>query len=359
MATSKNSLDEDDSEWEYEYHDTETESFYVTLDISSAASQFRPKQLRPATMNTQAQPTSNTPSEPPIDPLIQSAPQADTIQSVPPLENDSQPQTSTVSGNFIQILDLHTTNPLISYQNQLYSCTWGSTIGTDVLITAQHPVSNNAHGSPKPSSPKASVLATTSIKLSGRPVQAVARPKPELSGQLLQAATLPSGASASTGNTNPSTSAKFDIGDVPSRARQEQAAFLERLSEIRAAKGEKDNVRVQVQPRAQQAVNGDSNRNCVQSAVKPQGRVGAWRGRRGAAKRKADVSLREHIRATGGSESANKRATEGAGTGNTWRQKLTGYLREEGMEVVDEHEPGFKDAEGDAVGDMDVEMEDA
>ena len=72
--------------------------------------------------------------------------------------------------NKIQILDLHTRNPLVSFQGQIYSCAWATTIGTDVLLT--HP-SSSIPFAPELKLPGVNVLASTGIKLLGTPVQLV------------------------------------------------------------------------------------------------------------------------------------------------------------------------------------------
>ena len=157
-----------------------------------------------------------------------------------------QPEEDTLSStlnNRIQILDLHTHNPLISYQNQLYSCEWTSTLGTDILLTSPtpdfpHPVLREQ--------PNVSVLATSRIKLMCRPAQISSRhmteevsaPAPESSAD--NTTTLENQAAASL-------QIKIPLGLTPTRARLNQANFLERFIAIKAKKGEKDNVTIYAQ----------------------------------------------------------------------------------------------------------------
>lgn len=144
----------------------------------------------------------------------------------------------------IQILDLHTHNPLISYQNQMYSCEWTSTLGTDLLLTTPSPDFSHPMLREKPN---VSLLATSSIKLMGRPAQLAARHNTEEGGHPSTPAAESSTASAKTASSEKATPVKIPLGATPSRARQNQASFLERLIAIKAKKGEKDNVTIYTQ----------------------------------------------------------------------------------------------------------------
>ncbi|KAL9576755.1 MAG: hypothetical protein Q9203_007677, partial [Teloschistes exilis] len=164
-------VQDEESDWEYEYDETATESFYVTIDCSSNSHQTRaPKKPKtppkdansapaeqqqqedqeqedegdsaeserdssPTKQNQQKQASSQETSA--IDPaLLVQDPDLDgslspssptTRTNTPAPQAPPQPDPTTR----IQILDLHTPNPLISYNSQLHICTWASTIGTD------------------------------------------------------------------------------------------------------------------------------------------------------------------------------------------------------------------------------------
>lgn len=172
----------------------------------------------------------------PIDPsLEQLDPQLDSRPDTPP-----EPETR------LQILDLHTQQPIISYENQIYSCTWTSTVGTDLLLSAPDPSFTHPVLVEKPN---VSVLATTSIKLVARPVQLV----PRTGENTDEATSTPTEPESSTAAVTPTPAkekdmpVKIPVGPAPSRARQDQANFLERLMAIKAAKGEKDSVTVYAQ----------------------------------------------------------------------------------------------------------------
>ena len=162
------------------------------------------------------------------------------------LEQPEEDTSSSMHKDRLQILDLHTQNPLISFQNQLYSCEWTSTLGTDVLLTAPapefpHPVLREK--------PNVSILATSSIKLMGRPAEISSRHYAE-EGIQTSSTPAPDSSTASTNTANPEKAAppfKIPLGQQPSLARQKQASFLERLIAIKAEKGEKDIVTVYTQ----------------------------------------------------------------------------------------------------------------
>lgn len=147
----------------------------------------------------------------------------------------------------VQILGFHTVNPIISYQNQIYSCEWTSTLGTDVLLSTpdpkfQHPVLRE--------NPGVSVIAATRIKLFGRPIQLTSRsgtngeepdsqeqtPAPEAMTQ-----------TCSTLVSDQPARVTIPVGKTPTLARHNQANFLERLIAIKVAKGETDKVTVHTQ----------------------------------------------------------------------------------------------------------------
>ena len=224
------------------------QSFYVTLDLSSASNNSRPKKRR---RTTAPQPTPATPTtagndsigivNTTADPAQPAATPQDEIErsqlaengfkeTGPPLEPEDR----------IQILDLHSANPIVSYQNQIYSCEWTSTIGTDLLLTTPdpdfpHPVLREAPG--------ISVLAATGIKLLARPVQLDSRRNVSIQAEPQNQTPAPE--SPTQAEESPqSTAIKIPPNLAPSRARLDQASFLERLIAAKAARGETDQVTV-------------------------------------------------------------------------------------------------------------------
>ena len=146
----------------------------------------------------------------------------------------------------VQILDFHSPNPIISYRNQIYSCNWTSTIGTDILITAPEP--NDPHPVLR-QGPGVSVLAATRLKLSGRPVQLDSRQTTSSETQSHDSKLAPDSSSKPTKilDGRQVISVKIPDGLAPNRARQNQANFLQRFIAVKAAKGETDEVTVYAQ----------------------------------------------------------------------------------------------------------------
>ena len=265
--------EEDDSEWEYEYHETETEvgsqpsteklaltntlqTFYVTLDLSSLSTYLRPKRnvdvtvpdLKPAVQTSATGGFgSNSNTAAGIRRAATAAGSSDNDGIAASATNgDDQVGPPQQPEDRIQILDFHSLNPIVSYQNQIYSCEWTSTIGTDILLTApepddRHPVLRQGPG--------VSVLAATSLKLSGRPVQLDSRlpTSSEIQSHDHKSATGSSSQPNEILDGKQVTSVKIPDGLTPNRARQNQANFLQRFIAVKAAKGETDEVTVYAQ----------------------------------------------------------------------------------------------------------------
>lgn len=122
--------DDDDDEWEYEYDETQTDTFYVTLDLTSHVPASY-HEVKPNSVN-------NGPSTP--------APQAfqpaggDSTQGL----GGSPAKTADSASKRLQLLDLHTSNPLVSYNDKLFTCSWATSIGTDIILSKDTPTPNNA-----------------------------------------------------------------------------------------------------------------------------------------------------------------------------------------------------------------------
>ncbi|KAL8684744.1 MAG: hypothetical protein Q9218_008158, partial [Villophora microphyllina] len=249
-------IDEETSDWEYEYDETETESFYVTIDCSSNSHQTRapnkPKipskepNPNPGEQDQQSQQDeqlngdeqdehdqATNEEDLPIDPaLLNEAPERDGSPSsnLPNTQANTPAPTPSDPLTRVQILDLHTPNPLISYNSQLYSCTWASTIGTDVFLVSPSSLSSLPNTTPLQTFPNVSILSTSCIKLTARPITITPKPEP----------------SQHPPGSEPAANDPLKIPLAPTAKTQQrnQASFLEKLIAIKAAKGEKDEVTV-------------------------------------------------------------------------------------------------------------------
>ncbi|KAL8720431.1 MAG: hypothetical protein Q9225_002721 [Loekoesia sp. 1 TL-2023] len=261
--------DTKDSEWEYEYDETETESFYVTIDVSSNSHQTRAPKKAPQHGDTdtitpekqQLQEGTQPDEALPVVPALQ------TLDPVPKGDKATL-SASTDPSDRIQILDLHTTNPLISYNNRIYACTWGSTLDTDIFLTSPAALSVLPHDSqitPLKSLPDLSVLGTSCIKLTARPVTITPKtdnPQTQRSPQSPPINTQPPTndcvipppqptttstsalPSPTTHQLHPSNPLKIPLNPSAPNSTRKQASFLESLMAIKAAKGESDQVTV-------------------------------------------------------------------------------------------------------------------
>ncbi|QDS71821.1 hypothetical protein FKW77_009692 [Venturia effusa] len=161
---------DDDAEWEYEYHENETEDFYVIVDFPTGK-----KVANPATVDIFAPMLQTDPKKPkkprstgvgkgrgrgsrPRGGATAAASVEVRSADPAPIQNDSgddapptqagarapavsvqlPPQTN--KGNVeplpteLQLMDLNSDNPIISYGRNLYSCQWASSIGSDLLF---------------------------------------------------------------------------------------------------------------------------------------------------------------------------------------------------------------------------------
>ncbi|MCJ1406010.1 hypothetical protein MMC19_000075 [Ptychographa xylographoides] len=151
------------SEWEYEYHQTETESFFVTLDLSSAPPtrvQKKRKARGPAAEN------------PPVADASDDASTQAPAREIDTLDTAANPSSSPDPESRVQILDLHTSNPVVSYNNHIFSCQWTSTLGTDILLTPPDPTPPTV---PLYKAPGFHILGIANTKLIGNAVQIVPR----------------------------------------------------------------------------------------------------------------------------------------------------------------------------------------
>lgn len=149
---------------------------------------------------------------------------------------------SPINPSPVQVLDFHTSNPIISYHDQIYSCAWTDMIGTTMFF-AQPGFADQIQA--VYTTEHFDVLGLSRIKLVGHRADVkkttLKRSRPEddaisPSNNVQSAVGRPSGALF---HTNPKVQAQT----------KKQAGFLERLMEIKAERGETDTVRAYVDQR--------------------------------------------------------------------------------------------------------------
>ena len=146
-------------------------------------------------------------------------------------------ETSVDDGR-IQILDLHSANPIISYRNQIYSCSWASNIGTELLLADG---SQGSHCPALLSKPDYTLLAASSLRLVSE------------QAQLAQKTSMTTEERADIESTGLEqeqyAEGKIPVGPGAQPSRYKQARFLERLMESKKRKGEQDEVTVYARKR--------------------------------------------------------------------------------------------------------------
>lgn len=149
----------------------------------------------------------------------------------------------------VQILDLHTPNPLISYKEHIFSCQWSNNVGTELLFTRHDPASPLP--SLRPLRDNVDLLAATSTRLTSTHV--VLNPCDPLptTDDFSSRRGRPRGRGRSwrgiRGNLtaeSPRSDFAIEVGKQASEVRKSQASFLEELMELKAERGEQDAVTV-------------------------------------------------------------------------------------------------------------------
>ncbi|KAI9841575.1 MAG: hypothetical protein M1837_000621 [Sclerophora amabilis] len=217
---------DDDLEWEYEYDTSETETFYLTLDLTSSHGPLKSSRKRKA---------SEVDHSPDQEQGAQST--RSMSHEIARADEDGAPNSKSTDvsdrSHRIQILDLHSPNPIISFENRIYSCQWASNLGTELLFTS--PASQP--DLPKlRSTSKFDLLAASSFRLTSTPAQLIARNDAPKNGN--------EDTSQGAGADQPGNPIRIPVGPRANRARRDQARFLERLMAVKDAQGETDEVTV-------------------------------------------------------------------------------------------------------------------
>lgn len=205
------------------------QTFYVDLDLTSTNIHKRPVLKKTAVDNDiDGEEAAEAPGSPTDEPS----------QQLPP-ENTNGPPHSPAGE--VQILALPSQNPVVLYQNQAYYCTWSDMIGTAVYFSGPEERFDN----PLHQSGGYQIVNTSRIKLIGQKVRASRnkgwkRKRPiQDNTDKVEGDEAPKGRESqyqSLGDfrtTNPHTNSEL----------RKQATFLERMMDVKQARGESDNVR--------------------------------------------------------------------------------------------------------------------
>ncbi|RFU29798.1 hypothetical protein B7463_g6545, partial [Scytalidium lignicola] len=269
--------DDNSDDWEYEYSNTETETYYVTLDLSGNVPTKPPTTKRHGGRGAYHQSRWKNPglgrhkrqlgrvTGPAIEPatfgktkeLNTLGAEQESTGKTRRDDSDSdnhdakhdatpgpehailqleQPQETASK---VQILDLHSDNPIISYGGQVYSCEWAENIGTELLFTINDPEN------PLPvlrSLPEdVDLLGASSARILSTAVEIAPKGKSQDNQ--------PSDRWTSKEHNRFVPGLSIPVSMAASDKRKSQAKFLEALMNIKQAKGEADKVTINLQKR--------------------------------------------------------------------------------------------------------------
>lgn len=139
----------------------------------------------------------------------------------------------------VQILDLHSDTPMVSYRGQVFACEWASNLGTELLFTArdqegQLPVLRSLPG-------EVDLLAASSCRLIPKAVTLEAK----FNTRSRMATDLPARFEPESNGSRIS----IPVGPTASQKRKDQARFLERFISIKQERGEEDQITIIAQKR--------------------------------------------------------------------------------------------------------------
>ena len=162
--------------------------------------------------------------------------EAQDAASDPPTPN----RQNDLPASRLQILDIATGNPIMLYEDQLYSCSWTDMIGTNMFFTQP---SGNQHGASLQSNADFDLTGTSRIKLVGRRASMVPKPVVRKRKHLAEdSAQVDGDAPSPLDRTSfPGFSASNWRKNIE---RKNQANFLDRLMQAKRARGETDIVTV-------------------------------------------------------------------------------------------------------------------
>ena len=156
----------------------------------------------------------------------------------------------------IQILGLESQEPIISYQGQVYRCSWGTTLGTDLIFTEPENVPHDVE--PLLQEPTFNLLATTNIKLIAATVEVTEKVQEgDVVEERESAGAEPNQHLGETSLEKPEKPYSILLEERATESRKRQAEFLEELMAIKAARSETDKVYIGKGKKYQ--VQGDAN----------------------------------------------------------------------------------------------------
>lgn len=230
----------EDEDWEYEYDENETEDIYFTLDLTTHVTPTLSSRKGPLVKSNKGLKSVNS-----IRTKAKETNNVTALEDSPAATPDLGPAISESAPGKMQVVDLHSNNPLISYNNAFYSCHWATDVGTSVLLSSPKADPDQDHP-PFRSFRSFDLLGLTSARLMAVPATMRPRIVPLDTGRK-HWPTYDTVTKTPEGDKI-HQSARHGIRiELPTNASAEkvsQARFLERWSVIKKAKGQRDPIPV-------------------------------------------------------------------------------------------------------------------
>jgi hypothetical protein len=235
MASTNMADSEDESEWEYEYDTNATEDFYLTLDLTThippALARDRRTKAQKSTTRGSNKSVANAPGT--AEPGTQESAVQDGDSTDTPAER-------------MQIVGLHDRNPIISYNNSVYSCQWATDLATQIFLTPPPTDFDPDHAALR-STPSFDVLGTSAARLVAIPASIQPRetaPPPIIRAAYAGPETTYTTAEGDVIEHTTAQGLRIGLPSTASAQRMSQAKFLEGLSAIKTRRGDQDAVPV-------------------------------------------------------------------------------------------------------------------
>lgn len=165
----------------------------------------------------------------------------DTNSIVDPMTPIEGTEGDTLNDERIQVLGLHTCNPIVSYHNQIFSCSWADQIGTELVFAHPDadPETDHRFTPPLYQGPAFELLAANNVKILGRRANITSSSGPGLAQDAAFQTNFDAPGQAVSSSQMP------EAAGVPRRpeAPTYQAQFIQRLQNLKAQNGETDTVR--------------------------------------------------------------------------------------------------------------------
>ncbi|OJD27828.1 hypothetical protein ACJ73_00778 [Blastomyces percursus] len=229
--------DDSDSEYEYEYDYNakekrqptnalfDVQTFYLNLDLTTCNGPIRAPRKRSTSIPTEPITTLDSPHA-----AAQNGGDGKQ-QDNGPADSDPDTRDRHQDQDQVQIMGLHSKNPIISYRNHIFSCSWVDLVGTEMTFSMPEERSTlprlRQH-------PDYDLISANRVKVIGQKANLIPSSSEIPKTGYINAPT--PGNVATAGTTGTGTAAPR----TPSTA---QAFFLERLMNAKRAKGESDVVR--------------------------------------------------------------------------------------------------------------------